>query len=69
MDEEKKDELFIKYFEKLPCTQVRFMAYLFDKVLFRELPTEDYIRLMKLIERPEPYKMADDLIREFYDEI
>ena len=61
-----KDEIFLKYFEKLPCVKVRFMAYLFDKVLWRELPAEDYMKLMKLIERPEPFKNADDIIQEFY---
>ncbi len=68
MDEEKKDDLFIQYFEKMPCVQVRFTAYVFDQILWRELPTEDYMRLKKLIQKAGSFKTAAELVRDFYSD-
>ena len=68
MDEEKKDVLFEKYFTELPCAQVRYLAYLYDQILWRELPTDAYMELMKLIQKAGQFKTADELVRDFYSD-
>lgn len=68
MENEVKDELFEKYFIKMSSINVRCCAYVFDKILWRELPTQEYIRLMKLIDKGSQFEDANELIRTFYEE-
>lgn len=59
------NELFKYYFEEIPAAHARFYAYLFDRILFRELPTNDYMELKKIIS-DYPVATAEHIIRKFY---